>query len=649
MCGIFGILTTPDTPLADVPTLAADLCANLEHRGPDDFGWAAFSPQGQLLGTEREHARLGDQVPTLLVGQTRLAIIDLSPAGHQPMFSEDGRYALTYNGEIYNYCELRAELEQRGTRFHGNTDTEVLLQAWIHWGKACLTRLTGMFAFALYDAVEQSLFLARDFFGIKPLYWRTASGNFSFASEVPAMLRFPGAKRKLSAQSVYNYLVFTKYDRGGSTFFHDIQQLPPACCMMVNVRTGAVSEPERYWKPDLTIRTALTFNEAAQRLREMFLDSVHLHLRSDVPLGVALSGGIDSSAVVCAVRHLRPEAELHTFSFLAKDSPVSEEYWANLVARQTHAVRHTVEVDPHELVQDIGDMIRRQGEPFGSTSIYAQYRVFRLARENGVKVTLDGQGADELLAGYWGYPGQRTASLLMRGNLVGAWKFLRAKASWPGSPTGETLRRAVREMIPDWLIPFALRVAGRNPTPQWLDLSAFRQAGTLFTPLDERFRLYPGCRDRVRQILAYQLTWEGLQMLLRHGDRNAMAFSIESRVPFLSREMAEFCLSLPEEYLIDMKGRSKSVFREAMRGIVPDEILDRRDKIGFATPEQEWLATLSPWVEEILNSDSEIPYLKLDVAKTEWRDILEGKKRFDWRVWRWLNYISWAQQFRVTV
>ncbi|MDR1455022.1 MAG: asparagine synthase (glutamine-hydrolyzing), partial [Tannerella sp.] len=562
------------------------------------------------------------------------------------MFSQDGRYVLVYNGEIYNYLELRTELEREGIRFRSSGDTEVLLQALIHRGKACLPRLTGMFAFAFYDAREQKLLLARDYFGIKPLYWSKGQGNFSFASELPALLCFAGVSRKLSAQSVYNYLCFTRYDKGGDTFFRDIFQLPPACCMTVDTRAGSVSAQETFWKPDLSLSSPLSFADAAARMRELFLESVRLHLRSDVPLGVALSGGIDSSSVACAMRHLRPDAALHTFSFTAEDSPVSEERWASLTARHIGAVRHTVEVKPDELVRDMDDMLLRQGEPFGSTSIYAQYRVFRLARESGIKVTLDGQGADELLAGYWGYPGQRVASLLLHGDITGAWRFLRAKSSWPGSPMWETVRRAIREFTPARLIPFGLRLTGRDPMPDWLDIQAFEIERTSFTTLDDKFSMYPGCKDRVRQTLAYLLTWEGLQMLLRHGDRNSMAFSIESRVPFLTRDMAEFCLSLPEDYLIDMNGRTKSVFREAMRGIVPDAILDRRDKIGFATPELDWLNALSTWVEKTLESAGDIPYLRFEAAKKEWSAIKAGKKTFDRRVWRWLNYVRWVQLFK---
>ncbi|MDR2488881.1 MAG: asparagine synthase C-terminal domain-containing protein [Desulfovibrio sp.] len=192
-------------------------------------------------------------------------------------------------------------------------------------------------------------------------------------------------------------------------------------------------------------------------------------------------------------------------------------------------------------------------------------------------------------------------------------------------------------------------IFGRDPSPPWLDMEALGERDVTCAMQDERARLYPGCKDRVRQTLAYNLTWEGLQMLLRHGDRNSMAFSVESRVPFLTREMAEFCLSLPEEYLIDMNWRTKSVFREAMRGLVPDEILDRRDKIGFATPERDWLEVLSPWVEEVLASARDIPYLKPDTARTEWLAIRKGEKIFDWRVWRWINYVRWASLFRVEV
>jgi asparagine synthase (glutamine-hydrolysing) len=644
MCGIFGLTSISSTGIADTPDLAQKLQTALRHRGPDDSGWAAFAPDGRLLGTERDHAALGEYPATLLLGQTRLSIIDLSPAGHQPMFSPDGRHALVYNGEIYNYRELRAELENDGVIFRSRSDTEVLLHALIRWGAACLPRLTGMFAFALYDAEERTLLLARDCFGIKPLFYHYAFGSLAFASELPALTAFPEVRPHLAAQQAYNYLCFGKYDKGGETFFSNTAQIPPGHLLRCDIAGNAPPVLEQYWKPDLDKRSSLSFADAAARLRELFLDSVRLHLRADVPVGVALSGGIDSSATACAVRRLQPDAELHAFSFIAAGSSLSEERWAALAAAHAGAVRHTVEVEPHELVRDLDALCLAQGEPFGSTSIYAQYRVFRLVRESGIKVTLDGQGADELLAGYFGYPGQRAASLLLRGDLPGALRFMRAKSAWPGITMRDIARLTVREFTPPCLLPLALALVGHDPRPRWLDIARMREENVAFTVQDDSSVRFPS-KDRVRRTLAGLLTWEGLPQLLRHGDRNAMAFSVESRVPFLTRETAEFCLSLPEDYLIDMNGRTKSVFREAMRGIVPDAILDRRDKIGFETPERAWLDALAPWVKETLGASRDIPWLMMDEVRKEWRAVREGRKRFDRRIWRMLNYIRWTQLF----
>ena len=651
MCGIFGWIPSQQQRqggfVPDVSGIAGKLFVALAHRGPDDRGWAAFGPDGALLGTEASPPEaFSGRNPALLLGHTRLSIIDLSPAGHQPMTTPDGRYSLAYNGEIYNYLELRAELEQLGCVFRSRADSEVLLYALAQWGPACLARLTGMFAFAFYDAKENTLLCARDFFGIKPFYYHLANDSFAFASELPALLEFPGVSRSLAPQRVYNYLCFAKYDAGSATFLRDIAQLAPGHFLLLPLAEPRKARIQRYWRPDLGLRSKLSFAEAAEGLRELFLDSVRLHLRSDVPLGVALSGGIDSSAVACAVRHLEPEVELHTFSFIAKDSPVSEEHWASLAAEHIRATRHTVEVEPGELTRDLDFMLTRLGEPFGSTSIYAQYRVFQLAQSRGIKVTLDGQGADELLAGYWGYPGQRMASLILRGKLGQALGFANAWGRWPGRSFKTLWRNTIREFTPRGLIPLGCKLIGTNPAPPWLNTRALEEGGVAFDVPDERQALYPG-RDRVRQTLAYQLTWDGLPQLLRHGDRNAMAFSIESRVPFLTRPIAEFCLSLPEEYLIDMQGRTKSVFREAMRGIVPDSILDRRDKIGFATPEREWLMALSPWVENTLAGAEDIPYFKLAAARAEWAGIRAGEKPFDWRVWRWLNYVRWVELFGI--
>lgn len=641
MCGIYGWIPSQQFQNCDAHKVSLTLKDKMRHRGPNDAGFVIFSTQAHEAGqTERTYTR---QEPfRLLLGQTRLSILDLSPAGHQPMHSPDGRYTITYNGEVYNYRELREELRAAGVVFYSGTDTEVVLQALIHWGKDALSRFSGMFALALFDARENTLFCARDFFGIKPFFWHSDAAGFCFASELPALLCFPGVSRKVDPVSAYQYLCYGQYDVGAATMLANVYSLPPAHCCTIRLNAPESVNIERYWLPEVSTTSKLSFDDAAAQLRQLFLDSVRLHLRSDVPLGTALSGGIDSSAVTCAVRHLEPDAKLHTFSFIAPGSDISEAHWANMVSRHTDTVHHTVTVEPQELRKDMDALLLAQGEPFGSTSIYAQYRVFQLARECGITVTLDGQGADELLAGYHGYPGPRLASLLRAGDLSGAYSFLRASHQWPGRSWSYLVSQGVREFVPEWLTPLALRCVGRSTAPAWLDTDQLRQAGVRLLRQNTRRQLYP-TPHCLKQTLAYQLTWNGLPQLLRHGDRNAMTHSIESRVPFLTREMAEFCMSQPEEYLVDMQGCSKSIFRRAMRGLVPDAVLDRKDKVGFATPEWQWINALSDWVEATLAEASSVPFLRMDAARQEWRAIRDGRKPFDWRVWRWLCYVRWIQ------
>lgn len=647
MCGIFGWLPPRQMTRHDMRPVVEAFFSDLALRGPNDRGFTAFTPEGRLAYDETGASQSGESDIALLLGQTRLSIIDLSSAGHQPMRSSDGRYTLVYNGEVYNYLELRRELETGGVSFRSHTDSEVVLQALVHWGPNCLLRFTGMFAFVLYDAEEQTLFCARDFFGIKPLFWTSSPySGFAFASELPALFNAPGVKRRLNRQNAYRYLISAFVDDGDHSLLEDFYQLPPAHWMRVSVKTGAVEAVERYWQVPLPEPRKISFNEAAEELRRLFLNSVKLHLRSDVPLGVALSGGIDSSAIACAVRHLEPDMPLHTFTYTAADSPdISEEKWADIVIKHTGAVAHKTVVEPQELVDDLDLLIRRLGEPFGSTSIYAQHRVFRLVKENGIVVTLEGQGADEMLAGYFGYPHYRMMTLLKKRQFVTALHFINSARKWPGRNASTMLKQMLRPYIPARFLALAHRAVGRPIDPQWLNERAFKERGVEFT-IDWSAGIYAS-PDKVREILAHQLTWHGLPNLLRHGDRNAMSSSIESRVPFCTKEMAEFCLSLPENYLIADDGTTKAVFRKAMRGIVPDVLLDRRDKIGFATPEQQWLSSLAPWVEESLQAARSSALFDADVVMQEWKGALAGSRPFDWRIWRWVNYLRWVQIFNI--
>jgi asparagine synthase (glutamine-hydrolysing) len=639
MCGIAGIVwgqTAAGRQWSAVPLRL------LEHRGPDDHGWLTLSGRGVRCG--RGDPDEGPAEAVLV--HRRLSILDLSDGGWQPMLSPDGRHALVFNGEIYNYLELRRELEALGQRFRSRSDTEVLLHAYARWGRAALGRLVGMFAFAILDTWARTLFLARDFFGIKPLYYALPAGGLAFASEIKALLDLPGLKRRVHSQRLYDYLRFGLSDHGGRTLFADICQLPPAHCMEVSLDDPGAARPEPYWKVDLNDRLDISLEEASRRLRELFLENVRLHLRSDVPVGAALSGGIDSSAIVTAMRHLEPRLDLHAFSYIADDAAVSEERWIDTAGAAARAVVHKVQPAAGELVDDLDALVYQQDEPFGSTSIYAQHRVFRLARETGVTVMLDGQGADEMLGGYRPYLAARLASLLRQGRLGQACAFLRPAGRLPGSGGWKrVLLHGGALAAPAWLRALVVRLLGKGRMPPWLDAAWFARQGVTARPRHSA----RSAGEVLRHELNRSVTETSLPALLRYEDRNSMAHSVESRVPFLTPALVNFVLRLPEHHLIGPDGTSKNVFRLAMRGLVPDAVLDRRDKIGFATPERRWLETLGPWVDRTLRSDAAhgIPALNLPALWDEWDAVRAGRRPFDFRIWRWVNLVRWAERFAV--
>ncbi len=641
MCGIAGLVLLKSK--RSNSDLVPKLLNCLEHRGPDDLGCLQFTSDGVRSG--REWSGQGLLSGTVLLHR-RLSILDLSATGWQPMGTLDGRYHIVYNGEIYNYLEVRRELELLGHRFRSGTDTEVLLVAYAQWGSGALTRLTGMFAFAILDTRERKLFLARDFFGIKPLYYTFTRDGFAFASEIKALLDLSGVSRAVNPERLYLYLRHGMTDHGSETLFANIWQLPSAHYLEIPLDSVQQVRPVRYWEVDLGQRLELSFEGAAERLRELFLENVQLHLRSDVPVGAALSGGIDSSSIVMAMRYLQgPDLQLHTFSYVADDAAVSEERWVDLVGQASAAVVHKVQPAAEDLVTDLEQLIHVQDEPFGSTSIYAQYRVFRLAREVGVKVMLDGQGADEILGGYRPYLAARLASLVRQERWGEATQLLSRAGRLPGTSRLRLSMEGASFLLPPRLQAPLRRLVGKDLSPSWLDARWFRERGVEPGPFT-----YARGENIMMQHLHRTLTETSVPHLLRYEDRNSMFFSIESRVPFLTPELANFMFSLPEEYIVAPDGTSKAVFRRAMQGIVPDAILDRRDKIGFATPERNWMSTLQPWVEQRLKTEvaAGIPALRLKDVEKDWRMIVTNGRSSDSRVWRWVNLIEWSRQFGVT-
>lgn len=622
MCGILGIFEKKSAP--DIESRIKAGLGALNHRGPDARCVQFFKVNAGMLH----------------LGHARLSIIDLSDGGRQPMHSRDGRWVIVFNGEIYNYRELRIELQAIGHEFLSDSDTEVLLAAWAQWGVSCLPRLVGMFAFVVLDKKNGTLTCIRDAFGIKPFFYSEEEGRFALASELPALLELLPRKPALNWQRSYDYLVHGDYDSCPETFYEGVRHLPPGHWMKVDTETGRQMQLKCWWQPRLQERSSWRFDDAVEEVREQFLRAIQLHLRSDVPLGAALSGGIDSSSVVCAMRHVEPDLPIHTFSFIAEGSDVNEEYWVDRVNTHVGAISHKVHVSPEELVRDLDDMIRIQGEPFGSTSIYAQYRVFQLAREHGITVTMDGQGADEMLAGYIGYPGQRLRSLLETGRISDAWQFWNNWAKWPGRSRLLAAKYLASEISGGDLYEILRKIDGKPNVPNWINAGPLLEQGVLL----HKPRIQPYTQSKGRRVmdeLGLSLTKRGIVSLLRHGDRNSMRFSIESRVPFLTPDFVNLLLSMPEDFLISQKGETKHVFRAAMRGIVPDDVLNRKEKIGFATPEKDLLKGMEDTIKEWLKQNLNLPFLNQRKVLKEFEGVMSGKKNYSSQVWRWVNFTRW--------
>lgn len=582
MCGILGLISTESFKDTVLFSHALNL---MEHRGPDGSGtWD----------------RKTSDPPFVRFGHRRLAIIDLSEKASQPMLSVQGTACLVYNGEIYNYKELMHELSQRGYEFASQSDTEVLINAYLEWGEECLSRLNGMFAFAIWDERKKRLFAARDRFGEKPFhyYWDPKSNRFAFASEIKPLLMLPFVEPSLNERALYRFVAFQELAGSEETLWCGIRRLRNSHSLMVEWDEDCLHlSIRKYWDIDLQRQEKISLEEAARKFRELFEDSVRLRLRSDVPVGTSLSGGLDSSAVVCQIHAMGAAAGQKTFSARMEDPALDEGKYIREVLNQTGVEGHEVWPSATELERIFPRLCYYQEEPFLSTSQFAQHLVMRLAKENGVTVLLDGQGADELLAGYKPYFLARYGDLAQNRQMVGLWREwhgFRAKhdRAFPLST------RAVFARI----LPGAYQLLKRGSKKElpsyttWAEMSGWWNLDWLSEFADQRpTELSQSKRDGLTRRL-YQDTMCGeLQELLRYGDRNSMAFSRELRQPFLDHRIAELVFALsPEQKLF--KGETKVVMREAIKGLVPESIAKRQDKLGYQAPLASWVkGELEEW------------------------------------------------------
>jgi asparagine synthase (glutamine-hydrolysing) len=646
MCGIFGIWHQDGRPV-DLVTVQRAL-TTLRHRGPDDEGYLLVNTRtGQAVscGGRDTDSRL--MLPSakeflsktfdLVLGSRRLAIIDVSPAGHQPMVDEASGLVVTHNGEIYNYVELRAELERYGHHFRSNSDTEVLLAAYKKWGSDCLRYVNGMFAFAIWDERRQELFAARDRFGEKPFYYHydPERAFFIFASEIKALLASGLISRKPNYKTIYRYLAYREIDAGAGTVFEGVSALPPAHALKYSRAQGTL-RVWRYWDLNPEVEIRLSSDAAyAERFLQLLTDAVHIRLRADVPVGSSLSGGLDSSTIVCLIaKELRGSTQ-KTFSARFHDPRYDEGKYIQKVIEWANVEGHIVYPDPARLPEEIETLTWHQEQPFFSTSIYAQWCVMRLAKEQGVTVLLDGQGGDETLAGYHLYFGPYFRDLFLRLRWTALMKVLHNYVREHGLAylpiiaftfLPQSLRHPIRKHIRPLAIAPELEKAGQS---------------------DARLFLPHNFKSALQAALYETLTCRVLPALLRYADRNSMAFSREVRLPFLDHRLVEFLFAIPNDQ--KLRGTTtKFVLRNAIQGLVPEGIRLRRDKLGFEPPEVGWMrGPLRTWIDEILHSSRfcQRGWLDPKVVERVWRGFLAGRDKLHSLTWRRISLEIWARVF----
>jgi len=602
MCGIAGLLL-PDADasrLADAERVVRRMNALQSHRGPDDDGVYAS--------------------PGVVLGHRRLSILDLSPRGHQPMNLAGSPLWIVHNGEVYNYVELRRELEAVGRVFASDTDTEVVLAAYAQWGESCLARFNGMFAFAIWNDREKTLFCARDRFGIKPFHYTArGDGSFAFASEIKALHALSDLEMEIDEDAAAHYVAHGFVNTGAETFVRDVRSLLPGHCTAR--RLGEQGKSRAYWDVRASLRSAPAPapEEAAREFRSLLEDSVRLRLRSDVPVGTG-------------ERAERPRQA--TFSACFDDPRVDERPFMREISARTRTQSHEVFPGAEDLDRELGDLIWQQDEPFGSTSIFAQRCVFRRAREAGVPVTLDGQGADELLGGYVRYPYTYLAELSLAGEHLRRWGEGWRFARLQGIPLRRVLRNARRARA---------SVRGELAAGKYLHARLHRQG---IAPGDLA-GADPCPHGLLREHLVRDLTSRMLPSLLRHADRNSMTFSVESRVPFLDHRVVEFVFGLPS-HLLFRDGWTKRILRDAFADVLPAKITWRRDKIGFAPPEDGWFrGSMGERFEALLaNPNAEVfeRFVDYDAVRRAW-ERFAGGGGYRTIFWRTFNLQLWMDGF----
>jgi asparagine synthase (glutamine-hydrolysing) len=640
----------------------------LRHRGPDDEGFLAFrhgaavclSGQDTPEAVVRGYGRVDGPIAPLRseerldsniwnIGHRRLAILDLSEAGHQPMAIEHQRLWIAFNGEVYNFVELRYELEASGARFSTGTDTEVVLAAYAKWGTGCFARMRGMWALAIIDLQSGQIVLCRDAYGIKPLYIRSAGDSMAFASEIKAFTVLDDWSAKSRLDGIADFLLYEQTDHREESLFDGVRQLPAGCFLRLplsgDLAQQVACRPERWYDLRAGVQSAAG---AVSDVRALIDESVRLHLRADVPVGSCLSGGIDSSSIVALasrrVVELGAGRLLRTITASAEDRRIDETRFAALAAEAAGATSDFISPSPDKLLVELDQLIWHQDEPFASSSIFAQWCVFERARQLGLTVMLDGQGADEAFGGYRGFLGAFLAEEIKHAGVRRWLAGIRDIRSGSRVPIHRLIAYTVAYAHPRFRRALGLLEGRSFAERSWL--------APAFTPIvatrpDPR---QVGDWSTMAGMSIDMIERSNLPMLLRWEDRNSMAFSIEARVPFVDRKVVEAALAMPSRLKL-ARGIQKQALRVAMRGLVPDTILDRTDKLGFLSSEEVWMRrTHSRAFRKLLRDAVEgLPHILSPKLLDDFEAMCAGRKKFDYRYWRCICLDRWRRRFAVHI
>ncbi|MDR0591093.1 MAG: asparagine synthase (glutamine-hydrolyzing) [Candidatus Nomurabacteria bacterium] len=611
MCGIAGFFGVE----AD-ETLLKNMNQCQAHRGPDGRGVFTDGLAG--------------------LAHRRLSIIDLA-TGAQPMESGDGRYVIVYNGEVYNYLDLKAELEELGHVFKTDSDTEVVLEAYAEWGEKAFDKFNGMWGLAIYDKTAKKLTLCRDHFGIKPVYFARVGKGLVFASEIRPILESGLVPKKPNDKTIYRYLRFRVHEDSNETFFDGIVKLLPGEMLTIS-QSGSEVKSYTDLRQDLSklAKKKLPYSrQASAKYYDELEKSVRLRLQSDVPVGTSLSGGLDSSSVAVLISKLMGEdkdstrsvgAKQNVFSAIFPGSINDEEKYVDAATEACgkKLAVHKIKPTADEFKQDILEFVRAQEEPLISTGPYAQYKVMQEATQH-VKVLLDGQGADETMAGYIPY-----YFVYMR-SLKKQKRYLKLVVELTTSL--DVLFRLAR-----------FRLADRLKFRKGIAVSSFLNSRFRSSHKSEKFEVV---RDDLKERLAQDLFENSIPSLLRYEDKNTMHFSIEGRVPFLDKDLISYVFSLSDDAIIK-HGWNKRILRDSLRKVLPEMIARRRNKIGFTTPEHEWFIRLKNYFYDIFLSSkfASRPYFNQDEVLTAFEGFIKGKNSVDsMAFWRLINVELWLREF----